>query len=631
MRSISECEQMHRLWIERADASLSEELAGMLGNSSAIEDAFYQDLEFGTAGLRGIIGAGSNRMNIHTVSRATQGLADYLNEARPVNPLNLDLSAQAPKDRPAPTVAICRDSRHMGEEFVKVAAEVLAANGIQCFIYPRVEPTPALSFAVRELGCSAGINITASHNPAQYNGYKAYGPDGCQITSEAAKSIQDSIESVDIFDGVRRMGFDEALNCGLVNWMEDEVLDSFIDAVAAQSLEDLPGAGETAADGSKAGASSKAGAAEIDDADKTGGSKVGDASKTDASKTSLSLVYTPLNGVGLECMSKILDRIGIEDVSVVSEQAQPNGDFETCPYPNPEFKEALELGLKLCESARPDLLLASDPDADRVGVAVLHDGEYQLISGNEMAVLMLDYICNMRQAKGEDLSNSVVVSTIVSTAMVDALAANYGFELRRTLTGFKYIGEQILMLELADQANRFIFGFEESYGYMTGSHVRDKDAINAGMIICQMARWHKSHGRDLIQALEELYKQYAYYANRTINVSYPGSEGAQRMSDIMASLKTAPPVEIAGKKIASVIDYSAAVEMPRINGSAEEIQLLPSANVIEMNISDGVKVLIRPSGTEPKIKGYLFAKADDAAKAQQMLDVLETATRQILE
>ncbi len=590
MRAKVEMEQLHRLWIEKADQSLFSELAEMLGDVPAITDAFYQDLEFGTAGLRGVIGAGSNRMNIHTVGLATQGLADYLNAERPVNPANCELASLPVAERPAPTVAICRDSRRMGEEFVKVAAGVLAANGIRSFVYPRVEPTPALSFAVRDLGCSAGINVTASHNPAEYNGYKVYGPDGCQITSEAATAIQSAIQKVDIFDGVKRMSFEEALESGLVTWIGEDTLDRFIDAVAAQSLEDA----ET------------------------------------VPEASLSVVYTPLNGVGLECVGRILDRIGVSDVTVVPEQAQPDGDFPTCPYPNPEFREALERGLALCEKTHPDILLASDPDADRVGVAVLHEGEYRLISGNEMGILMLDYVCEMRAARGEDLSRDVAVTTIVSTAMVDALAASYGFELRRTLTGFKYIGEQILGLELADEAERFIFGFEESYGYMSGSHVRDKDAVNASMIVCQMARWHKSHGRDLVEALDTLYERHGYYANRTINIAYPGAEGSKRMEEIMGGLRASHPAQVCGRDVLSFIDYSSGAEMPRING-AGPAQTLPPANVVEFVLGDGIKLIVRPSGTEPKIKGYLFARADCSDAASDMLDSLEQAARSILE
>ncbi len=587
MRSAEEIESQHALWADNADDSLKEELSEMEGDDSAMADAFFQDLEFGTAGLRGVIGAGSNRMNIHTVGRATQGLADYLNSERPVDPADAELCAKAVGDRPAPTVAICRDSRNMGEEFVRVTAGVLAANGIRSFVYPRVEPTPALSFAVRDLRCSAGINITASHNPAAYNGYKAYGPDGCQITSEAATAISRAISKVDIFDGVRCMDFDEAMASGLIEWIGEDTLKRFIDAVVAQSVESDPA-----------------------DAD-------------------LSVVYTPLNGVGLECVVEVLRRIGIADVALVPEQAKPDGNFPTCPYPNPEFREALERGLALCETERPDILLATDPDADRVGAAVLHDGEYRLISGNEMGALMLDYICEMRTMRGEDLSRDVAVTTIVSTAMVDAMAAERGFELRRTLTGFKYIGEQILGLEIAGEADRFIFGFEESYGYMSGGHVRDKDAVNASMIICQMARWHKSHGRDLIDALADLHARYGFYLNRTINVSYPGAEGVARMSQIMDGLRSDPPSNIAGMDVVSFVDYSDCVIMPRVNGS-DEAQRLPAADVVEFAMEGDGKLIIRPSGTEPKIKGYLFARAETEAAAQGLIDSLETATRTIL-
>ncbi len=582
----------YEIWFDRADESLRGELEAIADDKLAIQDAFYRDLEFGTAGLRGIVGAGSNRMNIHTVARATQGFANYLNECRPINPIKSDLCSLEKTKRPAPTVAICRDSRRMGEEFVKIAAGVLAANGIKSFIFPRVEPTPALSFAVRDLGCSGGINITASHNPAEYNGYKVYGPDGCQITTEAAKAIQSSIDDVDIFDDIKIMDFTEALDNGWAVWIDEKVLDNYIEAVYAQSLE-VPGSKE--------------------------------------SLTPLSIVYTPLNGTGLECVSRILKRIGIEDFSVVVEQAMPNGEFPTCPYPNPESHDALERGLALCESVRPDILIATDPDADRVGVAVKHGDEYCLISGNDMGVLMLDYICQMRKAKGEDLSKEVVVTTIVSTTMVDELASDFGFELRRTLTGFKYIGEQILNLELQGEQARFIFGFEESYGYMSGSHVRDKDAINATMIICQMARWHKSFGNDLIDALHQLHERYGYFMNRTINVEYPGAEGEAKMSSIMDSLRSGGgPKIVGGLEVVDVIDYEPGAAMPVVNLGDDVAQNLPSANVVEFILSSGCKMIVRPSGTEPKIKAYLFAKATDQKGSEELLDLMESSAHEIL-
>lgn len=555
-------------WLEHVtDAESHAELESLqnAGDASAIKDAFYQDLEFGTAGLRGIIGAGTNRMNIYTVGRATQGFANYLNE-----------------HFENPTVAIARDSRNKGEEFVRLAAGVLAANGITAWVYPRIEPTPALSFAVRDLGCSGGICMTASHNPAPYNGYKAYGSDGCQITSEAAAAISAAIQEVDTFADVLTMDFDEALAEGKVRWIPEETLDRFIDAVAAQSL------------------------VEAKD------------TQTSVEEAPLKVVYTPLNGTGLECVSRILTKVGITDVVVVPEQAEPDGNFPTCPYPNPEIREALQKGIELCEEVHPDLLLATDPDADRVGVAV-HDGEdYTLLSGNEMGVLLLDYVAKMRVARGEDLTRAIAVTTIVSSSMVDALAKEYGFVVRRVLTGFKYIGEVIGQLEAAGEADRFIFGFEESYGYLSGTHVRDKDAVNASMLICQMAQYYKQQGMNLADAMRALYEKHGYFKNATISVEYPGASGADRMRVIMKKAREEAPVEIAGLDVTGTVDY------------APGIGELPPANVMSYLLEKGNKIMLRPSGTEPKIKAYMFAQDKDEARAQQLLERLTAAAREIL-
>lgn len=561
-------------WLERADASLHDALRSLGEDPKSLEDAFYKDLSFGTAGLRGVIGPGTNRMNIHTVGRATQGLADYLNA-------NFD----------EPTVAICRDSRRMGEEFAQVAAGVLAANGVRSFLYPRIEPTPALSFAVRDLGCSAGINVTASHNPAEYNGYKVYGPDGCQITEAAATAIQNAVADVDVFEDVKCMAFDEALASGMAAWIGEDTLDRFIDAVAARSLD---------ADG--------------------------------AARGGLKVVYTPLNGTGLECVERILARIGVTDITVVPEQAEPDGDFPTCPYPNPESRAALERGLLLCDEVKPDILLATDPDADRVGIAVPHGGEYVLLDGNEIGVLLIDYICRMRAAREEDLSRAVVLTTIVSTTMVDALARKYGFELRRTLTGFKYLGEQIALLEAVGEEERFVFGFEESYGYMSGSHVRDKDAVNACMLICEMARWHRAEGRDLVDAMEGLYQEHGRYLAKTLNFAYPGSEGAARMTAIMDQLHGEERAEVAGLRVLSTVDYAVGAPMAIVNQQpGDGDQVLPPSNVVEFDLEEDAKLIVRPSGTEPKIKGYLFAKGETREEATAVIERLEAAARELLE
>ncbi|WP_417754396.1 phospho-sugar mutase [Slackia isoflavoniconvertens] len=556
-------------WIANvSDEELAAELAEMkkaadAGDDSAAVDAFFQDLAFGTAGLRGTLGAGTNRMNIYTVGRATQGFADYLNA-------NFE----------NPSVAIARDSRNKGELFVRVTASILAANGIVAHVYPKISPVPTLSFAVRDLGCSGGICMTASHNPAAYNGYKAYGPDGCQITSEAAKAISASITNTDAFSGVKTMGFDEAVASGMVKWIDDAVLERYYDAVLSKSVSSL--------------------------------------SAEQVAEAPLKLVYTPLNGTGLIPVTTVLERAGITDITVVPEQREPNGDFPTCPYPNPEIREAMQKGIDLCEEVHPDLLLATDPDADRVGVACKDGDDYTLLTGNEMGVLLLDYIARMRSERGEDLSDKVAVTTIVSSAMVDALAAEYGFELRRCLTGFKYIGDIITELSDAGQVDRFIFGFEESYGYLSGDHVRDKDAVNASLLICQMAQDYKLRGMNLAQAMRALYEKHGWWLNRTASVSFPGAAGAETMRGIMAKLREQAPNELAGRAVEAVVDYEGGV-----NG-------LPSANVVEFDVEGGNKVIVRPSGTEPKIKLYVFAKDADRAAADALLDALEAAGRELL-
>ena len=553
-------------WIENvSDPELSAELKGMkeTNDQDAITDAFFQDLEFGTAGLRGTIGAGTNRMNVYTVGRATQGFADYLN-AHFENP----------------TVAIARDSRNKGELFVRTTAAILAANGVTAYVYPKISPVPTLSWATRYLHCSGGICMTASHNPAAYNGYKAYGPDGCQITSEAAAAISEAIAETDPFHGVKTMDFDEAAKQGLVKWIDDSVLVAYYDAVLSKSVSNLTDEQVAAAP--------------------------------------LKLVYTPLNGTGLIPVTTVLERAGITDITVVPEQANPDGDFPTCPYPNPEIREAMQKGIDLCEEVHPDLLLATDPDADRVGVACKAGDDYQLLTGNEMGVLLLDYICKMRAARGENLADKVAVTTIVSSAMVDALAAEYGFELRRCLTGFKYIGDIITGLADEGHVDRFIFGFEESYGYLSGDHVRDKDAVNASLLICQMAQYYKLQGKNLVDAINDLYEKYGYYHNKTIALAYPGADGHAKMAGIMEALRSEAPKEIAGSKVEAVVDYETGV-----NG-------LPKANVIEFDLEGGNKAIVRPSGTEPKIKLYVFAKGVDAATADAALAAIEAAGRELL-
>lgn len=548
-------QQVYDLWCARAveDPDLRAELAAVQGDEAAVADRFYRDLAFGTGGLRGVIGAGSNRMNIYTIRRATQGLADYIN------------AEGLPKK-----VAVAHDSRIKGDLFSREAARVLAANGITACLYPRLEPTPALSWAVRYLGCGAGICVTASHNPAQYNGYKVYGADGCQITLEAAAKVLAAIGQHDYFDSPKLADYDEAVAAGSIRAIPDACLSDFVDAVLALR----PG--------------------------------------NDVSK--LKLVYTPLNGSGLEPVKLLLERMGVTQLTVVPEQAQPDGNFPTCPYPNPEIRQAMEAGLKLCDAVRPDLMIGTDPDCDRMGAAVPDgQGGYRLITGNEMGVLLLDYICRTRTANGTMPEAPVAVTTIVSTDMADPIAQKYGVELRRTLTGFKFIGEQIGLLEAEGHAERYIFGFEESYGYLSGGHVRDKDGVNAVMLACEAAAWYAARGMSLLDAVNALYKEYGFYRSALKSYTFEGESGMRTMQGIMARLRADEPFVIAGYGVDKVTDYQR-------SGTG-----LPKADVLEYRLENGAKLMVRPSGTEPKIKVYLSAVADSEAEADAINERLAEA------
>ena len=548
-------QQVYDLWRARAveDPDLRAELAAVQGDEAAVADRFYRDLAFGTGGLRGVIGAGSNRMNIYTIRRATQGLADYIN------------AEGLPKK-----VAVAHDSRIKGDLFSREAARVLAANGITACLYPRLEPTPALSWAVRYLGCGAGICVTASHNPAQYNGYKVYGADGCQITLEAAAKVLAAIGQHDYFDSPKLVDYDEAVAAGTIRAIPDACLSDFVDAVLALR----PG--------------------------------------NDVSK--LKLVYTPLNGSGLEPVKLLLERMGVTQLTVVPEQAQPDGNFPTCPYPNPEIRQAMEAGLKLCDAVRPDLMIGTDPDCDRMGAAVPDgQGGYRLITGNEMGVLLLDYICRTRTANGTMPEAPVAVTTIVSTDMADPIARKYGVELRRMLTGFKFIGEQIGLLEAEGHAERYIFGFEESYGYLSGGHVRDKDGVNAVMLACEAAAWYAARGMSLLDAVNALYKEYGFYRSALKSYTFEGESGMRTMQGIMARLRADEPFIIAGYGVDKVTDYQR-------SGTG-----LPKADVLEYRLENGAKLMVRPSGTEPKIKVYLSAVAGSEAEADAINERLAKA------
>lgn len=551
----------YRRWRELAaeDSELQRELEEIESAPQEIHDRFYRDLAFGTGGLRGLLGAGPNRMNIYTVRRATQGLADYLNRR---------------KERPA--AAIAYDSRINSQRFAQEAARVLAANGVKAWLYPRLEPTPALSFAVRNLGCDAGICVTASHNPAAYNGYKVYGPDGCQITLEMAEEIQTDIGQVEPFEDVRCADFERALEEGRISYISQETLNQFVDAVLAQRVTDAPAAG-------------------------------------------LRVVYTPLNGTGRECVLQALQAIGVEHVQVVPEQERPDGHFPTCPYPNPEVPAAMALGLALCRREGADLLLATDPDCDRVGVALPDGaGEYKLITGNEVGVLLLDWLCQVRKERGQMPQRPVAVTTIVSTPMADPIAEAYGVELRRVLTGFKFIGEQIGALERAGETERFLFGFEESCGYLSGPHVRDKDGVNAAVLLCDMAAWYRRRGLSLSQVLDGLYQRYGWYRDGLISVECPGSDGMARMAALMAELRSNPPAVLDGHPVVSCEDYT------------KGLGQLPPADVFQLNLAHGGRVIVRPSGTEPKIKAYLSVCGQDRAQAAETLEGLTQAVTALL-
>ena len=554
----------YKRWLEAdlLDVDLGTELRNIEGDDDAIKERFAVALKFGTAGLRGTLGAGTNRMNIWVVRQATQGVADWVKTQGGTQ-----------------TVAISYDSRLKGWNFARDAAGVLAANGIKVRIYDELMPVPALSFATRYYNCNAGIMVTASHNPAQYNGYKAYGPDGCQMTDDAAAVVYDSIQKTDVLTGAKYMSFAEGVEKGLIKFVGDDCKEALYEAIEARQVR--PGLCRTAG---------------------------------------LKLVYSPLNGTGLVPVTRVLKDMGITDITIVPEQEYPNGYFTTCSYPNPEIYAALEKGLELAKKTGADLMLATDPDADRVGIAMkCPDGSYELVSGNEMGVLLLDYICAGRIEKGTMPEKAVAVKSIGSTPLADAVAAHYGVEMRNVLTGFKWIGDQIAGLEAAGEVDRFIFGFEESYGYLAGPYVRDKDAIIGSMLICEMAAYYRSIGSSIKERLEEIYAQYGRYLNKVDSFEFPGLSGMDKMAGIMDGLRKDPPAEFAGKKVVKATDYA----KPEETG-------LPKANVLIYGLEDGATVVVRPSGTEPKIKTYFTTLGKDLAEAQAEKDALAEAIKPIL-
>ena len=554
----------YKRWLaaDLEDPALTEELKSIAGQDEQIKERFAVALKFGTAGLRGVLGAGSNRMNIYVVRQATQGLANWV-KTQGGNQL----------------VAISYDSRINSDVFARTAACVLAANGIKVRIYDALMPVPALSFATRYYKANAGIMVTASHNPAKYNGYKAYGPDGCQMTDDAAAVVYAEIQKTDILTGAKIMSFEDGLKQGLIEYVGEDCKEGLYDAIKACQVR--PGLCKTAG---------------------------------------LKLVYSPLNGSGLVPVTRVLNDIGIDDITIVPEQKYPDGNFPTCPYPNPEIFEALRLGLELAKSSGADLMLATDPDADRVGIAIkCPDGSYELVSGNEVGVLLLDYICAGRIEKGTMPKNPVAVKSLVSTPLADAVAANYGVEMRNVLTGFKWIGDQIARLEADGEVERFILGFEESYGYLAGPYVRDKDAIIGSMLICEMAAYYRSIGSSIKQRLEEIYAKYGRYLNKVDSFEFPGLSGMDKMAGIMASLREKPPVEIGGYKVVKVTDYENTAETG-----------LPAANVLVYALEGGATVIVRPSGTEPKIKTYFTTLGKDLAEAEAQKNKLAEALKPIL-
>lgn len=544
------------------DGELKEELLSIDGNEEEIKERFAVALKFGTAGLRGILGAGTNRMNIYVVRQATQGLANWV-------------KAQGGSQ----LVAISYDSRINSDVFAKNAACVLAANGIKVRIYDALMPVPALSFATRYYKANAGIMVTASHNPSKYNGYKAYGPDGCQMTDEAANAVYAEIQKTDVLDGAKMMNFEDGQSAGLIEYVEDACKEALYEAIEACSVR--PGLCKTAG---------------------------------------LKLVYSPLNGSGLVPVTRILKDIGVNDVTIVPEQMYPDGNFPTCPYPNPEIFEALKLGLELAEKSGADLMLATDPDADRVGIAMkCPDGTYELVTGNEMGVLLLDYICAGRMENGTMPEHPVAVKSIVSTPLADAVAAHYGVELRNVLTGFKWIGDQIAKLEEAGETEWFIFGFEESYGYLAGPYVRDKDAVVGSMLICEMAAYYRSKGSSMKERLEEIYAEYGRYLNQVDSFEFPGLSGMEKMDEIMAGLRENSPKEFAGYAVVKATDYK----------NTEETGL-PSANILFYRLEDGATVIVRPSGTEPKIKTYFTTLGKNLAEAKAQKEKLAEALKPLM-
>ncbi len=570
---MNEVNTLYRLWREKAvlDKDLIRELEEKEGDEAALFDMFYRYLEFGTAGLRGVLGAGTNRMNVYTVGQATQGLADYLNDTFS-----------------EPSVAIAYDSRVKSEYFAKEAAGVLAANGIRVYFYPELVPTPMLSYAVRVLGCSSGIVITASHNPAKYNGYKCYDKSGYQMTDEAAQKTYERIAKVDIFEGIRRMDFDDGLAEDAIEFIEDWVFDGYYEQVLKKRLE-----------------------------------------KDAPAKSGLKVIYTPLNGTGNKPVRRILKKIGITNVRIVDSQKSPDGKFPTCPFPNPEIRQSFEEALKLSETFKADLLLATDPDCDRVGIAVLKDDEYKLMTGNEVGAMLTEYVLSRLSEAGTLPKNAVVLKSIVTTPLIDVITEAYGARLQKLLTGFKYVGEYVTLLEEQGALSDFVLAMEESYGYLAGAHARDKDAVVASMLICEMAAYYKTKGVSLFDFMTSIYEKYGYYISRLDNYAFEGAKGMETMSAVMTKLRSQTPGEIGGQVVVHVSDYLTG-ETHNIADGTKGATGLPASNVMYFALKSGDTVIVRPSGTEPKLKVYIASKADSRAAAEEKAAHVSAAVKTIL-
>ncbi len=570
---MNDINKLYEQWLTcaTADVDLIPELESVKGDNEAILDRFYKNLEFGTAGLRGVIGAGTNRMNVYTVNQATQGLADYLNETFE-----------------NPSVAIAYDSRIKSKEFAESAAGVLAANGVKVYIYPELVPTPMLSFAVRRLECSSGIIITASHNPSKYNGFKCYDPNGYQMTDEAAAKTYEYIQNIDMFSGVKTMSFEDALAEDMVDFIEDWLYEEFYAKVSSCLV-----------------------------------------NSDSIKKAGLKLIYTPLNGAGNKPVRKVLKMAGITDVTVVKEQEKPDGNFPTCPYPNPEIRQAFECAIETAKGTDADLLLATDPDCDRVGIAVKDGDDYVLMTGNEVGAMLAEYLLSTLKEQNKLPEKPIVVKSIVTTPLIEAICKEYGAEVADLLTGFKYIGELITNLEKDGKEDNFVVGMEESYGYLRGIHARDKDAVVASLMICEMAAVYKLKGISLKQFMDSIYEKYGMYLNTVLNFAFEGASGMQKMADIMNSLRENVPTSFANKKVVKVADYKTSSTTDMTTGESAVINL-PKSNVLSYSLQDNSKVIVRPSGTEPKIKVYITACGNTRTESEADTTLIAEDAKKLL-